>query len=101
MARTRGLGSRERGEKDVDEDADEDADQENEEEEVTEQKEENTTRRSGRKRVWWRAEGCCGGPLPPGTGGRGCRPSHGVSPASVIARSRGRVNPSPRVARFL
>lgn len=91
-----GLGG-ERGEGNEDEDADEDADQENEEKEVTEQeKQEEEEGASGDTR-----RGAAGAPVIR-RGGRGCRPSRGVSPANVIrARSGGRVNPSPRVARFL
>lgn len=63
-----GFGSRERGEEDEDEDADEDADQENEEEEVTEQKEENTTRRSGRERLMARGGVPWGAPVARGVG---------------------------------
>lgn len=90
-----GLGG-ERGAGNEDEDADEDADQENEEKEVTEQEKQEEEGASGDTR-----RDAAGAPVRR-RGGRGCRPSRDVSPASVVrARSGGRVNPSPRVARFL
>lgn len=85
-----GLGGQ-RGAGNEDEDADEDADQENEEKEVTEQEKQEEEGASGDTR-----RDAAEAPVIR-RGGRGCRPSRGVSPASAVrARSGGRVNPLSR-----
>lgn len=84
-----GLELSERGEEDEDEDADEDADQENEEEEVTEQEKEEEEGGGGTSGGTQR--GAAGDPVARGVGV--VAPPRLVSPASVLARSGGRVKP--------